>query len=273
MFAVVNDGIKQAGNPFQFSSVITAKGEAWSNLTDTFIIREATGIYLVALSAGVYNYSPGDFTLLLSGQRYAGITRTSRAHNHTDTIGRDVILPLYAEEFIQVSNAHAVLGYETSRETSISIFSISDSMVNETVAFSVARHTSTRSEIIDEPVIFDVILHNPAFHYDQLVHTFTAPTDGIYYFSFTVGLVSRGMADFVLQKNFEPFATIFRDSTTHSGTDTIGRSVMMELKENDKINIVNGFDLTARSSALKETSFSGFKYEPKHTSSVCYFIC
>ena len=272
VFAAISSGRVQAGNPFVFPTIITKKGEQWENLTSEYTIIEARGIYLVGLSAGVYDHSPGDFKLVRSEQSFAGITRTSTFHDQTDTIGRDLITRLYADETVHVLNNHDVLGYNNNFETSISIFSISDSMVNQMVAFSVATHSTTTSIDSTAPVQFDEMLYDDGFHYDVLSHEFSAPSAGVYYFSFSVGLIGGGMANFILQKNHEPFATIVRESTSHNGTDTIGRSVMMELAQSDKVNIVNTIGLTARSSELKETSFCGFKYEPKSQDRVSSFL-
>ena len=87
-------------------------------------------------------------------------------------------------------------------------------------------------------------------------------------FSFSIGLIAAGTVRFTLYKNDEPLVNIFCESTTHTGTDTIGRSVMMEIEEEDFLHIGNPAGYTARSSELKETSFCGFKYEPKHCNPV-----
>ena len=143
-------------------------------------------------------------------------------------------------------------------------------MVDEMVAFSVARETTFSGSI--NPVQFDVTLYNEGFHYDDISHSFIAPSAGVYYFSYSLGLIAGGRARLTLYKNDEPFVNILRESTTHTGTDTIGRSVMMELNEYDTVHIGNPDGYTARSSELKETSFCGFKYEPKHGNQVTHFF-
>ena len=107
-------------------------------------------------------------------------------------------------------------------------------------------------------------LYNAGDHYNDFIHAFIAPSSGVYYFSFSVGLIAGGKANFTLYKDGEPYVNILRESTAHTGTDTIGRSVMMELEEFQTVHIGNPAGYTARSSELKETSFCGFKYEPRH---------
>ena len=207
--------------------------------------------------------------MVLSGQRYAGITRSSTAHNNVDAIGRDVITPLYAADTVHVSNGHIVWGSSSYLETTVTIFSISNSMVDEMVAFSVARSDSSSG--LANPVQFFESVYNVGDHYNDYIHAFIAPSSGVYYFSYSVGLIAGGKANFTLYKDGEPYVNILRESTNHTGTDSIGRSVMMELEEFQTVHIGNPAGYTARSSSLKETSFCGFKYEPKHGNKVGFY--
>ena len=267
VFASGTGGSGSAGNPFIFPSTITKQGNKWNDTEGVFTTREAHSLYFIGLSVGVPDTSPADFTMVLSKQRYAGITRTSTTHNRIEMIARDVIAELYAAETLQVSNGHSVVSAD-SQDTSITIFSISNSMNSEPVAFSAVREDTLSGSA--DPVPFNVILYNSGLHFDMFSYVFTAPSSGVYYFSFSVGLISEGKARFTLYKNDEHFADILRESTTHTGTDTIGRSVMMELEADDFVHIGNPAGYTARSSELKETSFCGFKYEPKHGNQVRY---
>ena len=220
---------------------------------------------MIGLSVGVPAYTQGDYTMRLSGQMYAGITRTSTAHDNSDMVGRDVITQMFAAETVHISNGYQVRVGD-SLDTSITIFSVSETMVHRLVAFSVARHDTLSGSA--NPLPFDEIIYNSGFYFNTVSNIFTAPSSGVYYFCFSVGLEPRGTARLTLYKNDEPFVNILRESTTHTGTDTIGRSVMMELNEDDTVHIGNPLGYTARSSELKETSFCGFKYEPKHGNQV-----
>ena len=266
VFAGITSGYVSSRNPFRFPTIKTKRGGQWNDTTSVFTITESQGLYFVGLNVGVSRSTQGDYTMVLSGQRYAGITRSSTAHNYIDAIGRDVITPLYAADTVHVSNGYRVYGYTSYTETSITMFSISNSMVDEMVAFSVVRLDSFHGRA--NPVQFLESLYNAGDHYNDFIHAFIAPSSGVYYFSFSVGLIAEGTANFTLYKDGEPYVNILRESTTHNGTDTIGRSVMMELEEFQTVHIGNPAGYTARSSSLKETSFCGFKYEPKHGNQV-----
>ena len=268
IFAAISSN-SASGNPLRFQAIRTKKGGQWNDTTSIFTVAESLGLYFVGLSVGVNTRTQADYTMVLSGQRYAGITRTSTVSAGIDVIGRDVITPLYAADTVHISNGYSVHGGSHQAFTSITIFSISNSM-DDMVAFSVAREDTLSGS--SNPVTFTVSLYNAGYHYDELSHVFTAPSSGVYFFSFSLGLVTGGRANFILYKNDEPFVNILRESTTHTGTDTIGRSVMMELDLFDTVHIANPAGYTARSSELKETSFCGFKYEPKHGNQVNIFL-
>ena len=265
VFAATGRFSTEAQNPFLFESVRTKRGTQWNDTTSVFTIYESLGLYFIGLSVSPHTNRQVDYTMVLSGQRYAGITGTSTFNNNVDVIGRDVITPLYAADTVHVSNGYRVYSLPNHFDTSITIFSISNSM-DDMVAFSVAREDTLSGS--SNPVTFAVSLYNAGYHYDELSHVFTAPSSGVYFFSFSLGLVTGGRANFILYKNDEPFVNILRASTAQTGTDTIGRSVMMELDLFDTVHIANPVGYTARSSELKETSFSGFKYEPKHGNQV-----
>ena len=156
----------------------------------------------------------------------------------------DFLIQLYAGDTLHVSSQYRTFSANKQHGTSLSIFSITHNMANETVAFSVAREDTVSGHL--EPVLFSTFLYNTGLHYNPLSHTYTAPSDGVYYFSFSVGLIAHGTAEFGLYKNFEPFANIVRKSTIHSGTDTLGRAVMMRLEQGDIIYMVNEAGQTAR---------------------------
>ena len=203
-----------------------------------------------------------------SGQPFSGITRTSDTVDYDDHIGKDVIGKFTAGDVLHIYSGFNIYFNNRYFGTSLAIFSISNSM-DPPVVFSVAREDDISGSVNSFP--FDIILYNEENHFDMVNNHFTAPSAGIYYFSLSVGLVAGGTTDFRFCKNGVPFATLFRNSTTYNGNDTIGRSVMTPLATGDIIQIENFGGQTARSSHLKETSFSGFKYEPIHGKKVFLF--
>ena len=276
LFVVVGDGLvfantyyttTAAANPLPFAEIKTVSGNRWDNITHSFYIAEAQGLYFVGLTVGTTSRTPVNYTLVLSGQHFGGITRTSTAHDDNDQMGHDFLIHMFAADTMHVSSQYAVRTFTDVLDTSLTIFSLSYRMVESLVAFSVAREDSLSG--LASPFPFTTNLYI-SLYYNPFSHRFTAPSDGIYFFSFSVGLDAGKTAEFILYKNSEAFAGIVRKSTTLTGTDTIGRSVMMNLEQGDIIYMVNEAGETARSSSMKETSFSGFKYEPRHGIAVSY---
>ena len=257
-------GVHLPGDPLPLSRTITIKGSQWDPDTYSFkVTQSAAGLYFVGLSVGVRHRTPANYILHKSGRRFGGITRISYINNiRGDVISHDFLIPLYKADTLHVPSQYNVISYSDQLDTSLSIFSLTHTMLDETAAFCVAsNHTISGYR---KPVPFNTYLYNAGRHYNPLNHTYTAPSGGIYYFSYSVGLNAHREAEFVLYKNNKAYVNIIRRSTKHDGTDTIGRSVMMRLHRRDTIFMVNEAGRTARSSLMMETSFSGFRYQPKH---------
>ena len=208
----------------------------------------------------------------LSGRRFGGISReaTVPLQSNCDVISHDFIIPVYAADTLHVSSDWSFHSLSNQLDTSLTLFNLKHIMEDETTGFSVARVDSVSGT--REPFPFDISLYKGGLHYNRSSHTFTAPSSGIYYFSFSVGLNAHSSAGFTLHKNALPYVNIVRKSTSHNGIDTIGRSVLMRLNQGDRIYMVNEAGQTARSSHMMETSFSGFKYQPVHGNMVCSSI-
>ena len=254
-------------NPFRFNRVLSDMTNEWNRTTHSYTMAAMHGIYLVAWSVGAGASTQIAFTLMKSDSPYAGITSTRQGSDRKDfdTIGREIMVDLTAADRIHVSSGHGTYS-STNYYTSLSIFSVTDAMGPFPVAFSVARDQPVTG--FTNPVAFNIVLANEWFYFDTISHRFSVPITGTYYFSFSVGLFERSTADFVLYVNEDPFVNIIRSSTVHSGTDTIGRSIMMNLNADDTVHIVNNNNQLALSSEALEISFSGFLYSPAHGTKV-----
>ena len=113
-------------------------------------------------------------------------------------------MKLSAAESVHISSGYAVRSND-NHYTYLCLYSITDAMKDFPVAFSVARDSSTSGLL--NPVPFNNQLVNEGNHYHQN-HTFTATSDGIYYFSISVGVSAGNTANFTFYKNNEPLANI-----------------------------------------------------------------
>ena len=248
------------------TSILVNEGNRWNTRTHRFTQSASKGLYWVGLIAGVDRSNPVDYRLIQLGSPVGGIIRSSRYHNAVDTLSFELLTSLDPGQTLHVSTGYPLYS-DGQRQTGITIFGLTDAMVQESlVAFSVARNLTLSGYA--NPVRFNVELHNPGHIYDAVTNKFTAPSRGIYYFSFTVGLVAGRTADFILYKNNAPFVNIYRRSTSHNGSDTMCRSILMPLEANDKVHIVNNYNQVTWTTQEMQTRFSGFKYEPRHGTKV-----
>ena len=248
-------------NPVPFEKVDVNIGNMWNNNTHNFTMTASQGIFYVAMAAGSYYQKPLDFLLQKSNHPFASCSDSHTAIAAYEVTGRDIILKLSSAETLHFSSSS---GYFSNwqLQTSIGIFSIPGQIMSsdvDPVVFSVARNSSLNETMNHVP--FDQILVNDYSHFDVSTNKFTAPSSGIYFFTFSVGPEAFMPVKLVLYVNDVPFTSIIRESTSHNGTDVIGRSIMMLLEMSDTVHVAKEDDGSWYSDLL-ETSFTGFKYDP-----------
>ena len=248
-------------NPLRFDTVGANIGNMWDSDTHKFTMKAEQGVFYVAMDAGVMYGESLNFVLMKSNQTFASCSHTYRVSSVGDSTGRDIIFRVNESETLHFTSSTGLYS-DSDAYTNIAIFNIAELMSsdNDPVIFSVARNSMLWGYV--NPVTFNQILFNDYSHYDVSTNKFTAPSSGIYFFSLSVGVANQIPVEFILYVNDEPFTSIIHESTAHTGTDVIGRSIMMYLNESDTVHVVNSEDKIAYSSKLLETSFAGFKYEP-----------
>ena len=252
--------VSSAANPVPFDTVGSNIGNMWDSNTHKFTMKAEQGVFYVAMDAGVMYGRRLNFVLQKSNKPLASCSHTYTVQYNADSTGRDIILKVNSSETLHFTSSTGLYS-NNNAYTNIAIFNIAELMSsdNDPVVFSVSRNSMLGGTA--NPVTFNQILFNDYFHYDVSTNKFTAPSSGIYFFSLSVGVAYQIPVEFMLYVNDVPFTSIIRESTAHTGTDVIGRSIMMNLNESDKVHVVNNDNKMAWSSELLETSFAGFKYE------------
>ena len=226
-------------------------------------MKAMQGVFYVAMDAGPISGRSLNFVLRRSDQPVASCSHTFVNSYNADSVGRDVILKVNLSDSLHFSSSTGLYS-DRAVYNNMAIFNIGELMTpdNDPVIFSVARDSMQYGKA--NPVPFNVILENEYSHYNISTSMFTAPSSGIYYFSFSVGITNGLTVEFKLYINGQPFTSIIRSSTARTGTDVIGRSIMVSLNSGDTVHIANEENKVAWSSQLLETNFAGFKYEPAH---------
>ena len=267
VFATRDTSLLTGANPLPLPMVPANLGNIWNSNTHSFTMPAMEGIYFIAINAGANReHSTLDYKLQKNGEPFIHCSSPWTPGSDRYTQNKDIIARLHLEDTLHVSTSSGV-GSNVNRYPSVGIISLSTAMdpLEDLVIFSMARNTTVSGEL--NPVPFNVELVNDERYYDIFSHTFVAPSDGVYWFSFSVGLEAGQGTEFTLYKNDEPYTNILRTSTTHAGTEQISRSILLELRFLDTIHVVNGGS-SVMSSQMLETSFSGFKYEPAHNTPV-----
>ena len=227
-------------------------------------MKAEQGIFYVAMDAGVLSGKALNFVLQKSNEPFSSCSHTYTVSNIADSTGRDIILRLNKSQTLHFTTSTGLYS-DSNTYTNIAIFNIAElmSVDNDPVVFSVARDTILAG-VSANPVTFNKILFNDYSYFDVFTDKFTAPSSGVYFFSFSVGVTNQSPVEFLLYVNDIPFTSIIRESTARAGTDVIGRSIMINLNKTDTVHAVKKRFKVAGSSQLLETSFSGFKYEPTY---------
>ena len=143
-------------------------------------------------------------------------------------VSHDVILSLNAGDSLQVSSANGGLFSEpTGAQTSFAGFSLHDTMRPVLApAFSVSRiDGQSASGVISYN--FDITNRNLAVNLQTGV--FTPQKDGIYFLSFSVGVLSSANnigVNVQLTVDGEPKAELTRQHNSYDGIDTLSRCVL-----------------------------------------------
>ena len=259
------NSVSSAANPVPFDTVGANVGKMWDSNTQKFTMKAEQGVLYVAMDAATLPGKALNFVLITSNQPF---TSCSNTYTSTyDSTGRDIILTVKELETLHFTTSTGLFSIGNVF-TNIAIFNIAQLMSseNDPVVFSVARNSMLGGTA--NPVTFDQILGNDYSHYDGSTNKFTAPSSGIYFFTFSSGVTDGLPVEFMLYVNDVPVTSIIRQSTARKGKDVIGRSIMMYLTKSDTVHVVNSEDKVTWSSKLLETSFAGFKYEPEHGNKV-----
>ena len=238
----------------------------WDNNTHKFTMKETKGVLFVALNAINMKNKELDFVLQKSNQPFASSGHTYKLPYNMFTTARDLILNVGPSDTLHCTSSTGYYDSDTGH-TGIGIFNVAELMSpDDLVVFSVARNSPLREAA--NPVTFDQILVNDNSHYDVSANKFVAPSSGIYFFTFSIGIplpAGQSQVEVLLFLNNAPFTSIIHQPT---GIDVISRSIMMSLDQSDTVYVVNKADSVAYSSQLLETSFAGFKFEPVHENKV-----
>ena len=240
-----------------FPQVDVNVGNHWNETSHRFQTPQS-GVYFISFSAGALYTKPVHSVLIKSGHPLIGLQRSS-SNQPEGIVASEFMAKLKHGDTLHVSSSGFIGGAAFYSATSFCLFDLHSVMGTEPVAFSVSREKPLKKP--SNPVPFNVNLVNLGFHFNMRNHKFTAPSAGLYYFSFSIGIPPSLSVEFILYKNGQPFVDITQAYMNKNGHDILSRSIMTELRAGDNLYMVNNGS-ALYSDHLKPTSFLGFKYEP-----------
>ena len=131
-----------------------------------------------------------------------------------------------------------------------------------------ARSTSMMSLGL---VTYDTEIVNTG-QFNMHTSTFTAPVDGIYYFSISAGIFTSGVVSVFLRVNNNKVYNLFFSSSTNRGVETIAGTTLLDLDQGDEVSLHVTEGEIYSSPAELDISMSCFLYSPKMVSPVAWLV-
>ncbi|KAM3590109.1 uncharacterized protein V6R79_003983 [Siganus canaliculatus] len=113
----------------------------------------------------------------------------------------------------------------------------------------------------DKTLIFQRIFSNMGSGYDQNTGIFTAPVNGVYFFSFSTYGYNTHVTGAILMRNGVRQVSTY-DSPSTDGSDSSGNAVVLQLAAGDKVHVELWDDGRVFDNLNGHTTFSGFLVFP-----------
>jgi len=197
----------------------------------------------------------------MRGAHNVNILRQSTSHTSTDTLARDIILPVSADTKIKlVHNSTSSLFSDSGRQTSFSAFSLQDFLSDSyQKIFSVARQSGY--DVYGE-LPFTEVLVDVGHSWDNNTR-YAIQKAGLYFFTFSCGVTSAGGVRAQIKSVVAGvLSEIYRKNTNYNGEDTLSTVVMGNLEEGDFVYI-DFLEGELYSDSDRQISFGGFHYSPR----------
>lgn len=190
------------------------------------------------------------------GQR-SSLQRTIRESNFPPVS----LIPKELSNAVNHEINHDVTGGESNQKIAFSVTCtksmIGGHMADTTVSLDGAMSPEAAP---NGRIAFDKTFVNIGNGFDIENAEFTAPTNGVYYFSYNVGKFPRKKLSVMLMKNFNEVQSIIYNDNKNRAREIQGQSLMLELKENDRIWLrsYNDKDYAVYSNFGNYITFSGY---------------
>ena len=230
----------------------TACNVPYNTSPNTFLVSQRS-LYWFHLSAGVPANKMTNYKL--NGLNYSSFVYSSATAYPPDQLTTDTLQWIPPNASLWVSSDQTL--YSTSNyETAWFGFRL-DNLFNPLVAFAVQL---TQPYTTSSAIKFNRVLVNEGNGYNINDGLFTAPINGIYFFSSTTtNNIYIAVNNYVNVK-----LCVFLNDNAHTSSDLVSvrGSILLTLKVNDKVQIIPRVKELIRTNQDGFASFSGFVYSP-----------
>ena len=229
----------------------TVCNSPFNTSSNSFSVSQRS-LYWFHLSAGVSATSTTNYSL--NGLNYSAFVYSSAAGYPQDQLTTDTLQWVHLNALLSVSSDQAL--YSTSNyETAWLGFRL-DNLFAPLVAFAVQL---TQSYTTASAIIFDRILVNEGNKYNKNDGSFTAPANGIYFFSST----TINNVYITVNNVYNKICVVLNDDV-HTSNDLVSSrgSVVLTLNANDKVQVKPRLNDFIRTNPDGFANFNGFLYSP-----------
>lgn len=202
------------------------------------------------------------------------IYRNSSAHDNNDLIFRSYLQNLDAGEDMYYhadSRLYSSQGFQTAW-TVINL----DHVLDDIIAFYVTRNSSF---YINDAIAFDNEVINIGNGFNMDFSYFTAPKEGFYYLSYSIGQES-GTSSRVDLRTWDMDSSDYpqtevsltKNASVHNGCDMHSRSTIKHLQQNEDVWVTLIDGSIYSDPERTQISFTGFRYNPVNASQTAWAV-
>ena len=226
------------------------------------------GVYYFTFGAGLESGRKLSIWLRYGNTNYQ-LVRQHTTHNNVDSMSRSAMISCSRNSVVRLiiqGNVDDVYG---STQTPITWTAMHYNPGHgEKIAWSVSKSSEVSSVDSNAAISFSRVDVNEGDGFKSNMNAFVAPKGGYYWVSFSAGAKAGQQLRINLTRKLarngitQVFVDLLRESTTHDNVDTLSRSMLVSLEENDHLYLaaVNGTSFYSDTNNIM--SFMGFLVAP-----------
>ena len=234
----------------------------YNTSSNTFSVAEQS-LYWFHLSAGVPANSGVNYRL--NGLNYSAFVYSSVTAYPQDQLTTDTLQMVPANTLLSVSTVQSLYSSTSFYETAWFGFRL-DNLFNPLIAFGVQL---TQAYTTSSAVIFNRVLVNIGNGYSINDGSFTAPINGVYFFSLTTTSI---LCIYINNVDLRLCGGLNDNAHTSNDLGSARASIMLTLNANDKVQVIPQSNYLINTNQDGFANFNGFLYSPISANKVTWSV-